>query len=129
MHSTTHAPKGRAGESSQLAENTRCSLIGNSFHVPSCMIALIVAFQLCSQASAIAPASYVGLEAHIRSHARGTVWQPDLLEGFPGLLKWDHLEAETRKAFIGLPVDLPRLDPPPDLDRALARLQCYWAAK
>ena len=113
------APKGRAGECSQQAENTRCSLIGNSFHVP------IVAFQLCSQAAAIAPASHVGLEAHIRSHARGTVWQPDLLEEFPGLLKWAHLEAVARKAFIGLPVDLP-LDPPRDLDRALARLQCYW---
>ncbi|CAE7409333.1 DNA (cytosine-5)-methyltransferase 3A [Symbiodinium microadriaticum] len=60
----------RTPRSETQAEQVRCSLIGNSFHVPSCMLALIMLFQLCPQASAIPPAAYVGLEKHIRQNAQ-----------------------------------------------------------
>ena len=120
------APKGRAGDTSQHAEDTRCSLVGNSFHVPSCMVALMVVFQLCPQVVAIPPAAYVGLELHLRSQAVGTVWQPDLLASFPWLLTWEQLEPQARSCFGGLSVDLPTLASPPGLDAALARLQIYW---
>ncbi|CAE7861519.1 DNMT3A, partial [Symbiodinium necroappetens] len=74
----------RTPRSETQAEQVRCSLIGNSFHVPSCMLALIMLFQLCPQASAIPPDS---------------VWQPGLVDNFPGVL---------------------------GLNVALAKLQVYW---
>ena len=82
--------------------------------------------QLCPQVVAIPPAAYVGLELHLRSQAAGTVWQPDLLASFPGLLTWEQLEPQARSCFGGLSVDLPPLASPPGLDAALARLQIYW---
>ena len=63
---------------------------------PSCMLALIMLFQLTQQLAAVPPAAYVGLEKHVRQRAQDTVWQPGLVERFPGLLSWKDLHKLTR---------------------------------
>ena len=116
----------RTPRSETQAEQVRCSLIGNSFHVPSCMLALIMLFQLCPQASAIPPAAYVGLEKHIRQNAQDSVWQPGLVDNFPGVLGWTELARLTSRSLAPSGVVLPDLCPSPGLNVALAKLQVYW---
>ena len=116
----------RAPQSETQAEQVRCSLIGNSFHVPSCMLALIMLFQLCPQVSAIPPAAYVGLEKHVRQNAQDSVWQPGLVDNFPGVLGWTELARLTSRSLAPSGVVLPDLCPSPGLNVALAKLQVYW---
>ena len=97
------APKGDSSSQRSLSERVRCPLLGNAFHVPSCMLALIMLFKLCPQASSIPPAAYVGLEKHVRCQAKDTVWQPGLVNSFLGVLTWQFLEPLAKPCFrLGL---------------------------
>ena len=102
------------------------SLLGNAFHVPSCMLALCTLFSLLPTCSAVPPATYVGLEKHIRSAAMDTAWQPGVVESLPGVLCWKDLSPMIQASFWSCDAVLPPLQASPAVDRALARLQIYW---
>ena len=91
------------------------------------MLALILLFQLCPQvAASIPPAAYEGLEKHVRMNAADTVWQPGVVDSFPGVLTWADLRPLALGSLLPSRVDLPALTSVSGLDLALARLQVYW---
>ena len=75
------APKSPAGQ----RECAKCSLVGNSFHVPSAMLAIILACQLLPHAASCPAPMYGGLECRLRGCIQGTAWQPGLLDTWPGV--------------------------------------------
>ena len=66
------APKGRAGDDSQQAEQ---EVLAHWQQLPRAFLCgcVIVALQLLGPAHAIPPAAYAGLESHLRSQTKGTL--------------------------------------------------------
>ncbi|CAE7488397.1 unnamed protein product [Symbiodinium sp. CCMP2592] len=65
-------------------------------------------------------------ERHVRTAAAGTVWQPGVVESFPGVLIWGDLAPLLQASLRPAGVELPPLTASADVNRALARLQIYW---
>ena len=116
----------RPGDASPEAEASKCSLLGSASHVPSCMLALTLVFQCCPTTKALPPGAYVGFEKHVRAMAQDTVWQPGLVESWPGLLDVAAVDGLARECFAQLDVQLPPLIASPELESAIAKLQVYW---
>ncbi|CAE7513615.1 DNMT3B [Symbiodinium sp. CCMP2592] len=109
----------------EVAERRKASAVGNSFHVPSIMLALILLFQLVPQACAIPTVRYCAMEERLRHQCQGTVWQPGLVDSFPGLLSASDVSLRLTELFADVDVELPAMPITPDVERALKRLQVY----
>ena len=83
-------------EGSREQERARASAVGNSFHVPSIMLALILLFQLVPCASAVQRVQYPGMEARLRLHCLGAAWDPETVDRSPGLVQCEKLQDELR---------------------------------
>ena len=92
------APKSSAGQ----RECAKCSLVGNSFHVPSAMLAIILACQLLPHAASCPAPMYGGLECRLRGCIQGTPWQPGLLDTWPGVRTSESLVGVLERQFRGL---------------------------
>ena len=113
-------------ESRRKLENKRCSLLENASHVPSVMVVMSLAHALLPPPEPIPRPIYAAFEARLRGAAQGTVWQPGLLDSWPGVLSSAALLAHVRQSFSELNVALPDLHTSNDMDLALRRLQVYW---
>ncbi|CAE7935813.1 unnamed protein product, partial [Symbiodinium necroappetens] len=113
-------------ESRRKLEDKRCSLLENASHVPSVMVVMSLAHALLPPPEPIPRPIYAAFEARLRGAAQGTVWQPGLLDSWPGVLSSAALLAHVRQSFSELNVALPDLHTSNDMDLALRRLQVYW---
>lgn len=66
-------------------------------------------------------------ESRLRGCVKGTVWQPGVLESWPGLISAAGLASNLRNCFAEFADLLPALEPSAQIDSACARLQVYWA--
>ena len=107
------------------AEAIRCSLVGNSSHTPSIMIALICLFQLLPRCQGVPPAAYAGMELRLRSRAHQTAFWPGMHVRCPdkALVSVGQLQTGLCEVFKPLAVDLPPIKASPALALALRRLQ------
>ena len=62
----------------------------------------------------------------MRHHAANTVWQPDVVASFPGVLGWQQLQPLMQSTLQPSGANLPDLHPNVGLDAALARFEVYW---
>ena len=112
-----------SSSSPRETEHKRASLIGNSFHVPSVMLVLVLLFQLLPSTTGIAPPVYAGFEQCLRRQVRGTVFQPGMLESCPGLLSPEFVVQKVGAQFASLQVALPELVVTERVRLAVRRLQ------
>ena len=110
--------------SDEKATATRNSAVGNGFHVPSVMLALIVLFQMLPQGQAIKFLPEPR-ELELSQRIRDTAFDDYLVDRFPGLLSARCLVADMRQQLPMLTecwkevgVNLNRLN--------LRRLQRFW---
>ena len=84
-------------------ESVRNSSVGNGFHLPSIMLALIILAQ--SASSCVVPRPFYGLhESRLRRCVKGTILQPGLAASFPGLITRNELCADLQCMFGQLEV-------------------------
>ena len=107
-------------------EDQGCSLFENSFHVPSVMVVVSLAYALLPAPEPVPRAIYAAFEARLRRAVKGTVWQPGLVDSWPGVMSSAALLTRIRHSFSELSVSLPDLHASDDMDLALRRLQVYW---
>ena len=71
------------------SEQARASAVGNSFHIPSLALVLLVLFSSACQATAVPTSrlAYSADEQYLRLATANTVWQPGVVEASPFLLK------------------------------------------
>lgn len=109
------------------------SLAGNGFYLMSVMVFFFVVFSCISSAEAgIARAqarfSRCGQESSMRVRVRGTVFQPGLVDSFPGLMSITYALEEVSRMLE--PWEVPeqaKIDFENGVSpRAWARLQSYW---
>ena len=108
-------------------ERTMASLVGNSFHVPYVMLALVLLFQLLPVASGIPPPRYAAFERCLRGQVQGSIFQPGMLESCPLLMQPESLLQDVRAQFAPLGLALPDLPITPKLHHAVRRLQVFQA--
>ena len=109
----------------QESERRQASAVGNSFHVPSIMVALIVLFQLVPQTCAIPVAMYGAMEGRLRAQCHDTVWQPGLVDDFPGLMSASDMQVRVQELFAEVLEAPPPMSLSADVERAVKRLQVY----
>ena len=108
-------------------DEVQCSLLAKASHVPSVIAALFMLLQDPVQSQAVPRAAYVGLELRLRSAAQGTVFQPGIVQSFPGVLCARDLCQQVSANFALEGFQLPALAPMTgDDDRAISALQVYW---
>ncbi|CAE8721778.1 unnamed protein product, partial [Polarella glacialis] len=118
------------GEDVPQREARHNFLVGNSFHIPSIMMVLILLFQAIQVRGSQLPVptwAHFGPEFDLRRAVQGIVWQPGLVETWPGLIEPDALVATMHELFLsqGLQLDLAvQLQNVPA--KAVAMLQSYW---
>ena len=61
------------------------SLVGNGLHLPSIMVAFLLMRQTVGRACVSSQLSYCSMESQLRGLVRGAVWQPGIVESFPGV--------------------------------------------
>ena len=108
----------------QKRVRVKASLIGNSFHVPSVMLALVLLFQLIPGTSGIPLPRYAAFERCLRGQAC-------MLESCPFLMEPENLLQQVEAQFAPLQVTLPPLCIQPSICKAVVRLQvyqgdCFW---
>ena len=111
------------------SEAGKASAVGNSFHIPSLALILLIFFQSMHPVVAIDPRlAYGPEEAYLRRAAAGTVWEPGVVQSFPGVLGPSEVADRIMKIFLDNGLTL--------VDRAgliaalavpsLRTVQCYW---
>ena len=83
-------------------EGHRCSLVGNGFHIPSVMIALILLSSLQvvdSHRPPIQSPLTELWETRLRNAVQGTVFEPGACEHFPGVYTSSDIANELRELF------------------------------
>ena len=123
-------PAGRAPTSADAAEVVAQCAVGNSFHVPSFMLFLILLFQTLEARPLPVPQHLLDeAEAGLLSRTRGTVWEPGVVQTFKGTLGPDQVVEGIQFCFQGLATDFPwkslQMQMRP-LREACALLQTYW---
>ena len=113
--------------SHQERERARASVVGNSFHVPSIMLALVLLFQMLPACTGIPPPRYSAFERCMRSQVQGSVFQPGMVESCPYLMHPEQLLVEVRSHFSPLGVILPDLVISDRVRKAVVKLQVYQA--
>ena len=111
-------------------ERDRASLVGNSFHVPSIMLAVVLLFQMVPSCTGIPPPMYSAFERCIRvirARVQGSVFQPGMVESCPYLMDPDLMMKEMRIQLAPLGVELPDLIVNDRLRQAIMSLQVYQA--
>ena len=103
------APKSKADN----RESVKCSLVGNGFHIPSAMIAIILACQMLPVAASC-PAPMSGeVAGRLRGCVRGATWQPGLLDSWPRVYSFQGVLDHLQVSFQGLLPAFPlKTDPP-----------------
>ena len=96
-------------ETAAQREVIRASQVGNSFHLPSLALILLVLFQAIGRGQAAPTFSYPGAEAYLRSATADTVWQPGVVDSFPGLLSPAAVTAQFSAIFLSEGISLPHL--------------------
>ena len=84
------------------------SAIGNGYHIPSLMLALCILFQLApaSQAAEVVLSPWQSVEEErLKGKVTGTVFEPGLVEAFPGLFTAQQIVADMVDQLAGIPVD------------------------
>ena len=124
-----------AGTTPSEEEGKRCSLVGNGYHIPSVMIALILlsSLQLVDphKVHIQYPLSELW-ETRLRSAVQGTVFEPGVCETFPGVYTSSDLTIELWELFKPLNISQLEFDKWADTfeskatSKALATLQIYW---
>ena len=82
---------------SEQATAARNSAVGNGFHVPSVMLALIVLFQMLPQSTAVARSVQEPREQELKEKIRNTAFDDYLVDRFPGLLSAKELVKDMRQ--------------------------------
>ena len=108
------------------AETVRAFLVKRVSHAPSVMLALVLAFQSISQVQGVPPAAYGAFERRLRGQAKGTVWQPGLIDAWPGLLSPREALRQVQCQFEEAGVRLSDLPVPREAARAFRKIQVYW---
>ena len=111
--------------SRQEVERKKASLVGNSFHVPSIMLALLLLFQLLPQATGVSPPMYAGLEQCLREQVRGSAFQPGLVDSCPDPLSAEQLLQDVRQQFAPLGLQFPDIHMTERARAAVRRLQIF----
>ena len=90
------------------------------------MVVVSLAYALLPAPEPVPRAIYAAFEARLRRAVKGTVWQPGLVDSWPGVMSSAALLTRIRHSFSELSVSLPDLHASDDMDLALRRLQVYW---
>jgi hypothetical protein len=105
------------------------SAMGNGFHIPSLMMALIILAQL-TRAEVLRPPMYAADELGLRARVAGSAWQPGLAASYPGIYWAADIIAEAQRM---LPEEVcssipwaSALSPLIAMGEGLASLQIYW---
>ena len=97
--------RGLTAETSQQTIALQNSAIGNGFHMPSLMLALVILLQLVTVGEAISP--YLGLmdveEQALRSRISHTAFDPQVVKAFPGTLSQRAITASMKLQLSVLP--------------------------
>ena len=107
------------------SEQVRASLVGNSFHVPSLMVVLMILLQLLPVVSGIPPPMYSAFETCLRNQVRGSVFQPGMVDACPGLLTPEDMLGQIQQQFVSLEVQWPVLQVNDKVRAAVRKLQIF----
>ena len=105
---------------------TQNSLLGNGFHLPSLVAILLLLPALLEAKMTRSPLSP---DFELKARIQGTIWEPDRLDKFPGLLSGQQVVLEMQHCFhdLDVPAEL-WLDVSRRLEHCqLPRLQAYTA--
>ena len=114
-------------EDIQHRERVRASLIGNSFHVPSLMVVLMILLQMIPVVSGIPPPMYSAFDTCLRTQVKGSVFQPGVVDTCPGLLTPETLLERIQQQFVSLDVQWPVLQVDDKVRAAVRKLQIFKA--
>ncbi|CAE8612721.1 unnamed protein product [Polarella glacialis] len=119
-----------SGKTAPQREARQNNLVGNSFHIPSLMMVLILLFQTVQTKGNQLPDptwAHLGLEFDLRQSVRGTVWQPGLVETWPELIEPTTLVASMHELFLSQGLQLDHAVQARNVPaKAVALLQSYW---
>ena len=107
------------------SEQVRASLVGNSFHVPSLMVVLMILLQMIPVVSGIPPPMYSAFETCLRNQVRGSVFQPGMVDACPGLLTPEDMLGQIQQQFVSLEVQWPVLHVNDKVRAAVRKLQIF----
>ncbi|CAE7369460.1 DNMT3A, partial [Symbiodinium necroappetens] len=108
-------------------ERVRASLIGNSFHVPSLMVVLMILLQMIPVVSGIPPPMYSAFETCLHTQVKRSVFQPGVVDACPGLLTPETLLERIQQQFVSLDVQWPVLQVDDKVRAAVRKLQIFKA--
>ena len=123
------------GRTPEDMEDRRCSLVGNGFHIPSIMLALILLASLQQTVSYRVPVNTPLAElweARLRNAIRGSAFEPGTCRAFPGIYDAPGIVHELWELFTVLDVDRAAFDSwaatfaTEVISGDLAKLQVYW---
>ncbi|CAE8593271.1 unnamed protein product, partial [Polarella glacialis] len=116
------------GEEAPQREARQNSLVGNSFHIPSLMMVLILLFQTIQAIGNQLPEpTWAHFEPDLRQAVRGTVWQPGLVESWPKLIEPTALVASMHELFLSQGLKLDHAVQSHNVPvKAITLLQSYW---
>ena len=112
-------------EKPRATEARRASAVGNSFHVPSIMLAIVMLFQLVPQCQTIPVSAYEANEQRLRRMVKGTSWEPGKLESCQQLSSVQDLDVFLSTCFADVLSPVPPLKTSPHLEDAVRKLQIY----